>query len=432
MTTCPGCGSEETRIKSYRRLTVSRWCKHCKKSFTTPKEPVPVEENEENTTQAEEVTYESSVPQSPEQAIRKFKIDQEKWSVESCRLEERERVIAGGAVRPVYKTTLSLKSLKPQQDIPVINPVYIYSRKNKIPKNKPEALNRSAVILSDAHMGYRRDFKSGRLLPFHDRETLDLALLFCMKEEPDEIILNGDWLDLTEFTDKFLRSPDVFFTLQPSLVELSWFIGQLREACPSSRIVYLEGNHEKRLSIIMQTHMAAAYGVFSMGETNPSLSVPALLGLESMAVEYFSGYPREAVFWLNENIFVHHGYLSKATPGATAAAYLKNARASSVFAHIHRAERAGLTVEHYDGDRTYYSQCFGMMGNPERTPPDDVFHGWQRGFGVVHYQPYDGGFAMDAIDIYKGRETIYGKDVLVGTDYTDRLIQDTDWKAFGI
>ena len=80
----------------------------------------------------------------------------------------------------------------------------------------------------------------------HDRRACDAALLIAAQVQPDEIILLGDMVDFADF-GKYTLENNAKFLVQPMLQELSWWLQSLRLSCPTSKIVWLEGNHEYRL-----------------------------------------------------------------------------------------------------------------------------------------------------------------------------------------
>jgi hypothetical protein len=251
------------------------------------------------------------------------------------------------------------------------------------------------------------------------------------EDEPDEIILAGDILDFPELTDKFLRTPDMYFTMQPAIIEMAWFLQKLREASPSSRIIWLEGNHEARLPFMMQKHLISAYCVSSesISANHPAMSIPSLMNLDALDIEWIGNYP-DNTYWINDNIQAIHGNKSKSRPGQTADAYLENARSSVLFGHIHRDERASKRLYHKDGPKDYYAQSFGMTGNPEATPAASIYHDWQQGFGKINYQVGDGGFEIKGITCYNNREAIVDGVVYEGEDYTEQLRDETQWGSF--
>jgi len=101
-----------------------------------------------------------------------------------------------------------------------------------------------ALILPDMQCGFRRNINNGSLVSIHDREAMDVALQIAHYLDPDRIVLLGDNLDLAEMSLKYSVPSDMYFTTQASLVELSWWLSKFRCINESTKIDYLEGNHE--------------------------------------------------------------------------------------------------------------------------------------------------------------------------------------------
>ena len=287
-----------------------------------------------------------------------------------------------------------------------------------------------ALFLSDYHIGFRRDMKTGKLRPYHDRQAFEAMITIAEQQCVDTIILGGDMIDLPEMTDKFPRDPNVFFTIRPALVELKWVLTYLRKVFPSTRIVYLEGNHEVRIRKFTIKHMIAAYDIADPETDHRILGLSEMLHLSDIDVEWIGGYPDNAI-WLNSNIRCIHGDKIKSETGQTANAYLKVPDGvSTIFGHIHRCELAKQTV-HLPGrvlDRLAVSP--GMMAIPENVPANKNTHNWQEGFAIIDYEDHDGGlFAVELVHIYQG-STLYHGRVINGIDYTNRLRRDTGWEVF--
>ena len=68
------------------------------------------------------------------------------------------------------------------------------------------------VVLADPQIGFRKNHNTNELVPFHDRGVLDVALQITWQINPDTVVINGDWLDMSEWSDKFTREPGVLFS----------------------------------------------------------------------------------------------------------------------------------------------------------------------------------------------------------------------------
>ena len=302
---------------------------------------------------------------------------------------------------------------RPEFFIKEVSPIQAIRR--AIPKT--EAPTQTALIIPDSQHGFRKGLR-GELIPLHDRAACDLSIQAARLLSPDVIVLLGDMIDFAGLSS-FTKEPDLRFLIQPALVELHWMIQSLRLACPSSRIVYLEGNHEYRLrrSLIERVDELADVRPVKDLYGAASLSVERLLNLKDLDVEYIGEYGE--YFWLFDSVKVHHGNVAKSRGGATVSAILSNATCSHIVGHIHRREHAARTISSKPGDgvgpkkdRTTISAmspgCLCSLDKskvPSRkgSPVLD----WQHGLGIVTSTPF--GVFMNLLPIDNGICVINGR-----------------------
>ena len=189
-------------------------------------------------------------------------------------------------------------TLVPKASLRVIAPIMAKVKAGYPVQQKAYTDVRRTVVLADPQIGYRKNQRTNELDPFHDRNALDVAFQITRQFQPDTIVINGDWLDMSEWSDKFTREPEFFFTTQPALFETHFWLQKLRRTNPNARIVYIEGNHEVRLRNSIVNHLASLASFVSVSlESIGSLST--LLGLESLGIEYLGGYPNNFVLFSN-------------------------------------------------------------------------------------------------------------------------------------
>src|SRR5574337_871565 len=89
------------------------------------------------------------------------------------------------------------------------------------------------LVLSDVH------------LPYHDRQTIELAIRKAKRRRAAGVLLNGDILDSHELSsfDKDPTAPRYIAERDAGLA----FLRYVRDRLPKARIVYKSGNHEDRL-----------------------------------------------------------------------------------------------------------------------------------------------------------------------------------------
>lgn len=355
-------------------------------------------------------------------------VDPEKWIVERHVVNKWEVGAKDPngqiVVEPLFQVKAWLVQRHPEAVKPVIQPVNInihYPR----PPQKVRGM-KAALIVSDTQFGFARDIMRGTLTPFHDRRALDLVLQIARLVEPDMAVLLGDVNDYSGWSDRFIRRPEFYFTTQPSLIEASWFIGQVRQLT-ADEVYALEGNHDLRPENQIVQHLMEAYGLRSADclDAAPVMSVDNLLGLSRMGVKYMGGYPSGEV-WINATTKCIHGDRVRAQPGATATAVVREVNENTIYGHIHRREMATRTVAGRHGQRTVTACCPGCLCHIDgRVPGSSKNNQWQQGIAVVWYDEEQS--AIQFVDIHEGR-AIFDGELLEAGDYVADLRKDTAWE----
>jgi len=259
-----------------------------------------------------------------------------------------------------------------------------------LPRQAPEVEpdHRTALLVPDSQHGFRWGPNRRDLLPMHDMAACDAVLQVAQRMQPDDIVLLGDMLDLAEWSTKYPRPMDLRDTSQASIDALHYWLAELRVACPAARIIYLEGNHEDRIKRLLVERAAHAADLHAVGDDRPALSVPRLLALDDLGIEYVEPYGE--AYYLSPRVMVHHGDKVRSGGGATTQAVVKEARVSTGFGHVHRVSIAHRTVYDEQGARVLTAATPGCLCDTRRTPAAASRLDWQQGYGVVHYGPgYD-------------------------------------------
>lgn len=154
-------------------------------------------------------------------------------------------------------------------------------------------------------------------------------------------------------------------------------------------------------------------------EAWPVLSVPYLLRLDELDVQYVDGYP-SGITWINDNVAAIHGHKVRSA-ASTAAAVIDDERVSTIFGHIHRIEFQSKTRRTKAGAKHAWAASPGCLCRIDGAVPSmksatDV-HGrpvpavenWAQGVGVVTFEPGDGRFAYEQVAIYSGEAVFRGR-----------------------
>lgn len=281
-----------------------------------------------------------------------------------------------------------------------------------------------AVILPDPQIGYR-DLSTG-LDPFHDEKAMDVALqIIGHLEEHDRVdsVINlGDFLDLPA-QGRFEQEPAFTFTTQHAINRGHKFLQQQRAAAgPRAKIVLIEGNHDKRMEKFIMTNTMSVLGLkkANMPESMPVMSLPYLLRLDEIGVEYIDAYPAGA-FWLNDRLRAVHGTKVRSN-GSTAAAYTNDApHISTIFGHVHRQELQSKTVFDRLGPIKSMAVSPGCLCRVDGAVPSVngatkidgspalYYENWQQGIAVIMYKK-TGEFYTELVQIDNGRAVFRGRE----------------------
>lgn len=255
---------------------------------------------------------------------------------------------------------------------------------------------KTAVFLPDPQFGYR--YEGSKAVPFHDEASLDLSLSLVHAIKPDVVILLGDVLDFAELTLKYAVEQGFANTTQAALDAAYLYLVELRAAIRrSTQVVFMAGNHDERLPRLLEHNAKALLGL-KKADTNgwPALSVPHLLRLDELRVDYVDGYPANR-FLLTDRLQAIHGVKVRSN-GSTAKAVVDDLTGTStVFGHIHRVEYSERTIHTPQGPKTIFGASPGCLCRIDGAVPSvrggtsnsgrriTNFENWQQGIGVAHY-----------------------------------------------
>lgn len=246
---------------------------------------------------------------------------------------------------------------------------------------------------------------SGDMMPFHDKKAINCMMKIAKAANITEAVCLGDALDFTEFTTRWLLRPEHDGTTQKALEECAQFFYGVRALVDKNTIgldvvsgaggvargevVYIEGNHEKRLWDNLIASSARSMFVLEPvgGSGEPLVTVSGLLGLKKMGVRYEGtypeGYPKGRV-WINPGLLAIHGSNAAGAGGASAWKTLGDIEKSVLFGHIHRIEHVSKTYHGLDKIRVRGAWGIGCLCHVDGgVPTAKAEERWQQGFAVV-------------------------------------------------
>lgn len=413
---CPKCGSSKNKKNGKRKDGTQRYkCLDCESEINSSS--ISQDVNAATSSMVEELNYiyvtdtqEDKVP-TVEDIMKKFSISDEIWKVTHFKVnqwdvsakQEIDNEIVWNT-HTNYQVSASLVRRKPVKcDFPPIKGAEVGEINFNI--SIPKRDLKVDIVLPDAQVGYKRDLQSNTMEPLHDLDAISVATQIVKDVKPDRVILLGDMLDLPDWSTHYVRSPEFYFTTQPSIDWLASWIKELRPYC--QEMVYIEGNHEKRMmdSIIQNT--IQAYGIKPANEPDvpPLMSIPYILGLHKLGVDYVGNYPH-GEFYINNNLVCVHGNKVGAKSGQSVMKVLDSPRISMIQGHVHRLEMAHKTVWTRGKPKIYQAVSMGTLARIDGiVPGGGTRYNWQQGLGIVEYD--DERFQVDTIGIYNGK-AIYG------------------------
>lgn len=262
---------------------------------------------------------------------------------------------------------------------------------------KPVRGMKLAIKGADTQIGYRRH-PDGTLDPFHDTKAMEVFTRVCNKYQPEKIQILGDFLDLAS-QGRFAQEASFAQTTQEALNTGHTFLAKLRAVCPDAEIIVIEGNHDKRMQNFIETNALAAFGLKRAGlpESWPVMSLPYLLRLDELNIQYVDAYPA-ATDWDNDQTRNIHGTKANSR-GSTTAQYVHELPHLNTWAgHTHRTEVTyrsvtgprGEAVESYSANPGCLCRVDGAVPSVNGAIGADgmaarVVENWQQGFGLAYY-----------------------------------------------
>lgn len=262
---------------------------------------------------------------------------------------------------------------------------------------KPVRGMKLAIKGADTQIGFRR-LADGTLDPFHDDAAMNVFIEVCKSYQPDKVQILGDFLDLAS-QGRFAQEATFAQTTQEALNAGHRFLATLRAACPDAEIVVIEGNHDKRMQNFIEANAIAAFGLKRAGlpESWPVMSLPYLLRLDELNIQYVDAYPA-ATDWDNHTTRNIHGTKANSRGSTTSQYVFELPHLNTWAGHTHRVEvtyrsvmgARGEPIESYsanpgclcrvDGAVPSVNGAIGADGTAAR-----IVENWQQGFGLAYY-----------------------------------------------
>lgn len=207
------------------------------------------------------------------------------------------------------------------------------------------------IVIPDAH------------IPYHDKRAFELVTRVIEKVKPDEVIVIGDFADFYSVS-QFSKDPE-------RVLNLKWEVDQVNKALDlvkCKNVVFLEGNHEYRLSRYIQNNAPALAGI---------TSVPKLFNIEERG---WSFVPYGDFYRSNRVTYVHDlGFAGKYSMFST----LQASGGNVVYGHSHQA---GIIYQGHQGSQGHFCMNVGWLGDYKKLEYMNkmkAIRQWRLGFGLV-------------------------------------------------
>lgn len=214
----------------------------------------------------------------------------------------------------------------------------------------------TVAVLSDIHV------------PFHDPDSLEIALTTIATRKPSVILLNGDIVDFYEVS-RFERDPELL-DFPDSLAKSRQFLEHLRKRFPRCRIIYKVGNHEERWTRWLRVEAPVVYGV-------EEFELPSLLRLAEHRIECVTDARRITLGALTV-IHGHEYRFAISNPVNPARGLFLRGKINSMCGHFHQVSHHSEKTMAGKVISTFSTGCLCNL-----TPQYHPYNNWGHGFAMV-------------------------------------------------
>lgn len=233
-------------------------------------------------------------------------------------------------------------------------------------------LYESAVVANDFH------------IPHHDTRAVKLLTDFIKDIQPDKLIINGDFVDCF-MASRFTKHPKHGMSLAKEFKVARQVLGDLKNASPTSELVFIFGNHEWRMEKFILDNARELHGLEGM-------NLEHQLHLDDLGATVINYHGKEQYYEYGKLFIGHFNKVNKHA-GYTAKNLLEDKGVNLMQAHTHRIGQC--TKRMYD--RKIGAWENGCMC---RLDPDYVkLPNWHLGFSIVHKSKKTDHFNVQTLQI---------------------------------
>lgn len=228
--------------------------------------------------------------------------------------------------------------------------------------------------------------------PYHDEESLEIAISYGLKSKINHVILAGDFVDFYRIS---------YWKTDPTRMPFPDEVNLCRKILRDMRsrikkpITLLAGNHELRLQSYLWNKAPEIVGI-------DSITVPGLLALDKFKIQYMDNVDaiQRGVGPLSlGKLHVLHGHEFRVSGRAVniAKIYYERAGVNIIMGHHHRTQEWMVRKLNGKIEGCYAVGCLCDM-SPDYMP----LNNWNHGFAIVSVSG-DGRFSVWNKKIIEGR-----------------------------
>lgn len=331
-------------------------------------------------------------------------------------------------LKPTSRTTIEVKP----DDAPSFERATLPNITVVVPPtrgNKPDGIG-LAISIPDMQIGYYRDV-DGNLTTIHDERVLNvqnqIMAYLQSEEEVDLVVWQGDNADFAEL-GKYRTSVGYMGNTQLTIDRLGSVVATQRAITPDAELVYIDGNHESRMTNLLVDKVPDLVGLSRAGDREPVMEIGYLCRFDEYDVEHIDSWPNGS-YWANKGLEFIHGSDISSAPGATAAKALSKGH-SVVYGHTHRQELVQGLVNDYSGPRSIFAGSAGCSCKTDGSVPSTKTginptggqnkkagtENWHQGMMIIYFEKDGYACWAENIRIEEGRTIFRGKEYISTVD----------------
>ena len=231
-----------------------------------------------------------------------------------------------------------------------------------------------SLVLNDVHA------------PFHDKESLTLALKHGLDQGCINVIIGGDFCDF--FRLSYFRKDITVVGFREELDIIRRTLAVIRDVFTDGEIYFKDGNHEERLESFLQVRAPELLGV-------GDFTIPHILRFDDLGIKHIGDKrPIKA-----DHLYIIHGHEfagSTYNPVNPARGYFLRANTICLGGHYHQTSEHTETSLDQRITSVWSTGCLCNL-HPKYRP----INKWNHGFAIVDMTR--GRFCVDNLKIIRGQ-----------------------------